>query len=119
MRARDADQRRLPLEVQVLAIGELALLGLGGEVFARYQLELEQASPLPHTLVVGHANGCLGYVPTADEYPRGGYEIEQAYKVYPTVQALAPDSESQVRAAALDALAAVAGPPSEQQGRGA
>jgi neutral ceramidase len=106
--------RTQPLEVQAIAIGDLALLGLGGEIFARYQLELEAASPFPHTLLCGYANGCLGYVPTADEYPRGGYEIEQAYKVYPTVQALAPDSDSQVRAAALDALAAAAGPASEQ-----
>ncbi len=90
-----------PFEIQVLAFGELVLLGVEGELFARYQLDLEAAHG--PAVLCGLANGCIGYVPTADEYARGGYEIDQAYKVYPSVQMIAPASESLIwqRAAAL------------------
>ena len=90
-----------PFEMQALALGELVLLGMEGEIFARYQLDLEAAHG--PAVLCGFANGCIGYVPTADEYARGGYEIDLAYKVYPSVQMIAPASESliQQRAAAL------------------
>ena len=90
-----------PFEMQALAFGELVLLGMEGELFARYQLDLEAAHE--PAVLCGFANGCIGYVPTADEYARGGYEIDLAYKFYPSVQMIAPASESLIRqrAAAL------------------
>jgi hypothetical protein len=96
--------------VQGIAIGELALLGLEGEIFVGYQLDLESRSPLPATVLCGYANGCVGYVPTAAEFTRGGYEVEEAYKVYPAVQKLAPESEGIIKEAALDLLAELARP---------
>ena len=48
-------------------------------------------------MLCGFANGCIGYVPTADEYPLGGYEIDEAYKVYPSVQMIAPESDALIR----------------------
>ena len=86
-----------PFQVQVLRVGPVALLGLEGEIFVRYQLELEAASPLQPTILCGYANGCIGYVPTADEYARGGYEVTEAYKVYPGVQMIGPASEELIR----------------------
>ena len=105
-----------PFEVHGLRVGHLALLGMEGEVFVRYQLDLEESSPLQPTLLCGYANGCVGYVPTADEYERGGYEVgstysigfgsaTEAYKVYPSVQRLAPESEAVVREGANEVLA--------------
>ena len=95
-----AQSRSQVFEVQALGIGGLCLLGMEGEIFARYQLDLEQGQS---TVLCGFANGCIGYVPTADEYQWGGYEIDEAYKVYPTVQMIAPQSEALIRqrAAAL------------------
>lgn len=93
--------------VQAIRVGDLVLLGLEGEMFVRYQLELEQDAPARPTLVCGYANGCIGYVPTADEYERGGYEVEEAYRVYPTVQMIAPESEQLILRAARKVLAEV------------
>ena len=90
-------------EVHGLRIGPLVLLGLEGEVFVRYQLDLERGCAAP-LIVCGYANGCIGYVPTADEYARGGYEIDQAYKVYQSVRMIAPESEGIVRAGAWRVL---------------
>ena len=92
-----ARDRRQPFEIQVLRLGPLALVGMEGEIFVRYQLELEAQSPLQPTILCGYANGCIGYVPTADEYERGGYEIEEAYKIYRSVQMIAPQSEELIR----------------------
>jgi neutral ceramidase len=89
--------------IQVLALGSLVLLGMEGEIFARYQLDIEARAG--RTLVCGYANGCIGYVPTADEYARGGYEIDEAYKVYPSVRMIAPESEGLIRAAVAELLA--------------
>ncbi len=94
-----------PFEIQALALGELVLLGLEGEIFARYQLDLEAAHG--PAVLCGFANGCIGYVPTADEYARGGYEIDQAYKVYPSVQMIAPTSEVLIRQRAAALIAKV------------
>ena len=94
-----------PFEMQALALGELVLLGVEGELFARYQLDLEAAHG--PAVLCGFANGCIGYVPTADEYARGGYEIDQAYKVYPSVQMIAPASEALIRQRAAALIAKV------------
>lgn len=89
--------RTQPFEIQGLRVGGVELLGMEGEIFVRYQLDLEApAGPRPLVLC-GYANGCIGYVPTADEYARGGYEVEVAYKVYPSVLMIAPESEALIR----------------------
>ena len=97
--------RAQPFEMQALALGELVLLGVEGELFARYQLDLETAHG--PAVLCGFANGCIGYVPTADEYARGGYEIDLAYKFYPSVQMIAPASEALIRERATALIAKV------------
>jgi len=110
---------RQDFEVQGIAVGPLALVGMEGEMFARYQLELEAGSPVQPTVLVGYANGCVGYVPTADEFDRGGYEVGSgyriaqgrgvdAYQVYPTVQMLSSECDGTVRDAARTVLARLA-----------
>ena len=53
-------------------------------MFARYQLESEARASsragVCGAIFVGYANGCMGYVPTADEFDLGGYEVTTAYK---------------------------------------
>ena len=90
-------------EIQGLRIGGLTWLGLEGEIFVRYQLDLEAASQEP-VVICGYANGCIGYVPTQDEYERGGYEVEEAYRVYPSVLMIAPQSDAIIRQAVQDLL---------------
>ena len=101
-RAGVRDQRQ-SFEIQALCLGDLVLLGLEGEIFVRYQLDLEQAADR-RLVLCGFANGCIGYVPTADEYPRGGYEVDSAYKVYRSTQMIAPQSEALIRQSAASLL---------------
>lgn len=62
------------LEVQVLAIGDFAVVGLPGEIFVEFGLGLRQGSPFATTAVTGLANGADGYIPTAKAFDEGGYE---------------------------------------------
>ena len=55
------------------------------------------------TIPVSHANGAIGYVPTADQVPLGGYEVEMArasrYGIF-----IAPESDRVMIEGALEAL---------------
>lgn len=63
-----------PVEVQALQVGQLGLLGIPGEYFVEYGLQLRAQSPLAHTFVVELANDCIGYLPTPEAFDEGGYE---------------------------------------------
>ncbi len=63
-----------PAEVQVLFVDEYAFVGVPAEYFVELGLRIkEQAHPW-HALVVGWANGIVGYVPHRQAFVRGGYE---------------------------------------------
>lgn len=68
-------ERYVEAELQVLSVGDCALAGVPGELFAELGLRLKEMSPFPLTLVVGLANGYVGYIPTARAYDEGGYEV--------------------------------------------
>lgn len=58
--------------VHTIRIGDIAIVGAEGELFCQYQHNLEWLSPAQFTLACGYAQGCIGYVPTAAEFARGG-----------------------------------------------
>lgn len=65
----------LPVEVQVLRIGDAFLACLPGECFVEYALELKRR--VPGTFVISLANGELqGYIPTPDAT---GYEARLSF----------------------------------------
>ena len=108
-RRKGGQPRRREFEIQGIRLGDMVFLGFEGEMFVRYQRDIERESPFHPTIVCGLANGCVGYLPTADEYPRGGYEIDQAYKVYGEAQMFVPESEQVVRSGVGEVLRALKG----------
>jgi len=62
--------------VTVGRLGNVAVVGLGGEAFNEIGKAIKAASPFPHTLIITHCNGAAGYVPTKEAYSQGGYEVE-------------------------------------------
>jgi len=65
---------RQPAEIQVILMGNHAYVGIPAEYFVQLGLRIkEECYPL-HALVVGHANGMVGYVPHREAFQRGGYE---------------------------------------------
>jgi len=63
-----------PAEVQALRLGEVFLAGAPAEYFVELGLAIKERSHPRRALVVGGANGMLGYTPTRQAYERGGYE---------------------------------------------
>lgn len=66
----------LPFAVTVARIGNVALVGLGGEVGNEIGAAIKAASPFALTLVITHCNGGAGYLVPEHYYPEGGYEPE-------------------------------------------
>lgn len=62
------------VDVQVIVIGDVALVGYPAEYFVEFGLQTKAGSPFANTLVGELANGWHGYVPTAEAFAHGGYE---------------------------------------------
>jgi hypothetical protein len=62
----------VPVSVVVLN-GQLALLGMPGEIFVDYQLALKQNSLVKNTLLCSYTNGYFLYFPTIKGAAAGGY----------------------------------------------
>jgi hypothetical protein len=74
--ATGGDQESPEFNVTVGRLGDVALVGLGGEAFNEIGKAIKTASPFPHTLIITHCNGSAGYLPTKEAYPEGGYEVQ-------------------------------------------
>jgi hypothetical protein len=47
------------------------------ELFCEVSNEVRDRSPFEYTFYFGYTNGWFGYLPTAEQYPYGGYEVEK------------------------------------------
>ena len=83
-------------EIQAIRVGDAYLVGIPGEPFVEIGLEIKRRSGLPHTFVIGLANGYLGYIPTEDAYTDGGYE--------PAAARVAPGADARIVNTALSLL---------------
>ncbi len=101
--ARNLPHGSVAFEIQAMRIGEAALVAYPGEMFVDYQLEMDRTSPFEKTFTLGYANGCIGYVPTAEAFPEGGYEVDQAYRYYGTLM-ITPACERMIKSATLELL---------------
>jgi len=75
---RQKKQTTYDYEIQMLRIGDLALVAWAGEPFVEGQIELKKRSPAAHTFVAHMSSDCTGYLPTREALARGGYETRTA-----------------------------------------
>ena len=69
------DEQPLRFEACMLRIGDYwSLLAATHELFAEYQLILDQAAPTEHNLMLAYTNGCESYIPMDRDLALGGYE---------------------------------------------
>jgi len=73
---------RVPLLLQALRIGDLAIAAIPCEVFAETGLEIKSKSPFQSTFTISLANGNNGYLPTVGQHRLGGYETWRARSSY-------------------------------------
>jgi hypothetical protein len=102
--AADMGDHGARMEIQALAIDDLALVSNASEPFVETGLATKAASPFARTFFAGFTNGCVGYVPAAGAYPHGGYEVLQAYIGYRLPAPIAPEAEQMAVRASVAAL---------------
>jgi neutral ceramidase len=107
--------RTMPCIVQVIAIGDVAIVGISAEVFSRTSRHIRAASAFPSTMALGYTNGVLCYLPPADAYPADGWSITDRYRIpdlvfqsYLLPTALQPECEQIVVDACVSILGEVA-----------
>ncbi|MCC6792524.1 MAG: neutral/alkaline non-lysosomal ceramidase N-terminal domain-containing protein [Thermomicrobiales bacterium] len=64
------------VELQLFQVGPMVIVGTEGEPFVEIGLDIKSRSPFPGTWFCGYTSGWAGYIPTADAYPIGGYEVD-------------------------------------------
>jgi hypothetical protein len=69
-----ADADPVQLRLTLVSINDVALAGVSGEVFTAIQQHLKQVSPVAQTIMVTHANGARGYIPSDAGFERNSYE---------------------------------------------
>lgn len=60
---------------QAIRIGDVALVGIPVEPFSAIGVAVKEASPFTTTFFSGYTNGANAYLPTAEAYDEGGYEV--------------------------------------------
>lgn len=79
-------ERPVDAELMAMKIGPYLLLTMPGEPMVEYGFKLEQAiADRAIPIIIGYANGNIGYIATEDSYQVGGYE--------PNRSRLKPESE--------------------------
>jgi len=76
-----ADHMQLPVTT-LLINQDLALVGMPGEPFVEFEMQLRTKSPLPNSFLIGYTNGYFAYFPTIAAAVRGGYGADST--VVPT-----------------------------------
>jgi hypothetical protein len=93
LEALNREEPSVPAEVQMLRVGPAALVSVPAEYFCQFGLEIKARSPWKPTCVIELANGCVGYVPGAQQVvDESGYEpkLARSSKLVPAAgQALA------------------------------
>lgn len=99
--------REVKTWVQVLAIGDLAIVGLPGEIFVEHGLRIKRESPFKYTFIFELANDSVGYVPTLkafEEDTRLPLEASGSYETTIGPNQLVPEAGNIIVESALKML---------------
>ena len=94
---RDENGYFTPIQTGVLRIGDIAIASVAMETFTETGIETKKASPSPITLFAGYTDGMTGYLPTAEEIPLGGYEVDVVPYIYKLPGTFRLDTEKRVK----------------------
>lgn len=108
--AKSDEKPLLPFPMSVFAIGKsFCILSVSHELFAEYQLFVDESSPFKHTFMFGYTNGSEVYIATKKDYElglKGGYEAGPRNHALggPYRLALRPSVEAQIRSEITELL---------------
>jgi len=68
--------------VQVLRVGDVAIVGVPAEYFTQLGLDIKNRSPFRHTYIAELANDWIGYLPNYEGHKLGGYQVWTGFHSY-------------------------------------
>jgi hypothetical protein len=86
-------------EIQVLCVGDRAIVGVPGEFFCELGLRIKERAWPVQALISSCTNGRVGYIPTREAFQRGGYET-----TFGPNSMLAPEAGALIVQAALELI---------------
>jgi hypothetical protein len=70
----------VPVNITVARIGDdVAFVGFNVEMLTEIGMEIKSGSPFRNTFIITHCNGYSGYLPPAELYKEGGYEVTSTW----------------------------------------
>lgn len=72
-------QHGTPLALNCLWVNDTALVHLPAECFVEYQLRAQAMRPDAFVAVAAYGDGGPWYIPVAEEYGKGGYELDMTF----------------------------------------
>jgi neutral ceramidase len=79
--------------IHAVRVGDGVIITAPGEAFTEIGMAVKERSPGRPTLFAGYTNGAVGYFPTADAYPEGGYEPAYSNRSYGQPAPVSPACE--------------------------
>jgi hypothetical protein len=100
----ETNRQTLDVSIQAIRINDIVLANSSTETLFETGLTIKARSPFPYTQVLGYSNGCVSYLPRAEDFPPGGWDIHKRwygvpdllFQAYSLPTAIHPDSEQQV-----------------------
>jgi len=88
---------KCPHEIQIVQFNpDLRAVFLGGEVLSEIGLHIKSVLRPGLTSTVAYANGLIAYVPGAETYDLGGYEVDGSYHLFLRPAPFKPTVEEQI-----------------------
>jgi len=72
-------EQKTPILLSALSLGDISLLHLPAESFIEYQLRAQTLAPNRFVATAAYGDGGPWYIPIAQEYANGGYEVSVAF----------------------------------------
>lgn len=105
---RDLTARHLPIALSAIQFGPVGMVFHPGELYSYYGLAIRRDSPVADTLVVGCADGGIGYLPDPEAYRLQEYSAIVVPKII-DLPPFKPTTAREVTAAAIGLLKQVVG----------
>lgn len=70
------------IEIQYFVLDNGCLCGVANEIMCELAADVVKACNSDLIFLGGYTNGCGGYLPSAEEYDKGGFEVLHSYLIY-------------------------------------
>lgn len=80
--SKNIERQSLDIEIQYFMLDNGCLCGVPNEIMCELSVDVVNACNNNLIYFGGYTNGCEGYLPTSEEYDKGGYEVLHSYLIY-------------------------------------